>query len=661
MSETTNKVPNVSETEPLISPQKNTPDYDAKHSLPSSTSSPSHHQNGDKAPSAKVANSVPSHDNIAADSIENHVTNGKKTIPGSYASPTVNHRQYDSVETNDTTFPHGIHNGEDVENDEDNNSHFCKTLNYTKFNHNSKYLLNLLLFINTIWLFFIFVSDYFFDINLLFRYSNRITGFTDLNLIFISIISNFLSLWFNHLEYYSPIDQYLNFINSGIILLNFFLFLIIGYNRERLGLIGKATFIWAFISFFLSGIIDYKMEFYIKPLLSYNEELSTGGTFTNTSTGLPNTTNKVPGMRHTLSEWISIGFRNTIKFIILLYLTLFTLNSFLYTIDIQRTVNKQHKGSIDTSTASRVFQDGFYWTDTDNSTFKLHVSCYGDLAAQDDNSAEPLVIFEHGSQDTSYISGAWIKELYNFSKLGKYCVYDRPGFGTSDSCTAPTSISMVADGIKKIILQDFQYNNGEIVVVGYDIGGLYAQVLCSKFGSSKCTKLMLVDSWHEDILTIQTWLPHNSENSGLDKYTRCIIGKWNVLKLWLYGCFESSLGFSLLRSLVFHRRGSIDRISGDYMVYQGKYLRSRFLESLTSGILSYKEVVQNKENLKNIEVSVVSSKEMISKNVQWGDWQRDLTQISKQTKEWEIIEAGHQVFNGGKKKLQDVLIRLIEE
>lgn len=624
----------------------------------------------------------------------------------------------------------------DAENNPNMNDSYEETMKYTRFNHQSKILLNIVLFINALWLVFTFISDFFFDMNLLFKHGNRVSSFIDLNLITVAIIANILSLIFNYMEYYSVIDEKLNFINSLIILLNFFLFLFVGYTRERLGAVGKWTFIWCFLSFFISGMIDYQLSLYIKPLIGFFERGQ--GTQEGISIAGPNPNNqgvvvdsqvdsidpvehpngryarsptppsvpsdqdhraeelhplskrqqkksnkrkrKETGVRHTLTEWSVISLRNGLKILLMVWLVLFTLNNIIYLIDVHRImshIDEKTKPvdskSVDVLTplvqASGVTTDsmstdysttidGFFWNDLDSPSYKLHVTCYGNLSDYN----EPLVIYEHGSADTAYTSGRWIKDMHNFKKLDKFCTYERPGYGISDSAPSPVSIGLITEAFKDVltdqILPQFTKKKTDITVVGYDIGGLYAQVLCSKL--TQCNKLMLIESWHEDLLAYKTWLPKDS----FDHRTLNTLGKWNNFKIWFYGAFESALGLPLMKSLFINKSGSLDRISGDWMKYQGKYTRTRFQETLTGGLLSYNDVVESKKNIfERVDLSVVSSKAMIEKNTRWGDWQRSLAKLSKNVREWEIIDSNHYLYDStnGKRILQDVLHRLVFE
>lgn len=177
--------------------------------------------------------------------------------------------------------------------------------------------------------------------------------------------------------------------------------------------------------------------------------------------------------------------------------------------------------------------------------------------------------------------------------------------------------------------------------------------------------MLLVESWHEDILLknyLQRLLPPDNDSKDPDDISKLPIEikRHNGFKLWWQGIW-STLGIKLQTSWLLAHHGSKERILGRDMQYQGKFIRAKFLESVTSSLLSYKDVLNSKEKLKDVKTSVASSNQLIKKSPQWGNWQRDITRISSKTQEWKILNGGHEVYKFGsaKQELQDVLLRLI--
>ncbi|SCU87898.1 LAFA_0E09472g1_1 [Lachancea sp. 'fantastica'] len=514
---------------------------------------------------------------------------------------------------------------------------------YRLFVKDSRIILNLLIAINLIWLVTTFVMDFFFNIAM-FHFNNRLVSFNDLCLIFISIVANSLNLWSNRVGLYSRLDQSLNVILFSLTLFNLFLRLIVGYTRRRIGFIGAFTYFWAALTFFAGAVLDWYLYYYFK------EFHESSGDFDDDDGAEGNS-------RHTISEWVSIGVRNATKCLIFVFYIFFTLNTLLYTIDVGRLTRDVKNVSTEASAS----YDAFHWVDKAH-TYQLHITCYGDISSQADDQ-QPIVLFDHGSLETGFLSAIWIQELYHLNRVERYCTYDRPGYGLSDSAPAPISIAMVADALSYALVEDAKIA-GPFTLVGYDIGGLYSQVFAAK-NLDKVESMLLVESWHEDILLknyLQRLLPPDDDSRDPDDISKlpAEIRRHNGFKLWWQGIW-STLGIKLQTSWLLAHHGSKERIYGRDLQYQGKFIRSKFLESVTSSLLSYKDVLNAKEKLRDLKLSVASSDQLIKKSPQWGNWQRDITKISAKTQEWKILNGGHEVYKYGAatKELQDVLLRLL--
>lgn len=513
---------------------------------------------------------------------------------------------------------------------------------YRVFVQDSKIILNVLIFINLVWLITTFIMDYFFNIGFL-HFSKRLTSFNDLCLIFVSIVANSVNLWSNRVGLYSTLDQGLNVVLFFMTLFNLFLTLIIGYTRRRLGFVGAFTYIWAALTFFAGAVLDWYLYYYFKEFHAAEEEIEESPS--------------PSGSRHTMKEWVSIGARNFVKCAIFVFYVFFTLNTLLYTIDVGRVT----RGVKDVSAKASASYDAFHWVDREH-TYQLHITCYGDFSATDEDR-QPVILFDHGSLDTAFLSATWIQELYHLNRVERYCTYERPGYGLSDSAPAPISIAMVADALSYALIKDAKIK-GPFTTVGYDIGGLFTQVFTAK-NLDKVESMLLVESWHEDILLknyLQRLLPPDNDSKDPDDISKLPIEikRHNGFKLWWQGIW-STLGIKLQTSWLLAHHGSKERILGRDMQYQGKFIRAKFLESVTSSLLSYKDVLNSKEKLKDVKTSVASSNQLIKKSPQWGNWQRDITRISSKTQEWKILNGGHEVYKFGsaKQELQDVLLRLI--
>lgn len=528
---------------------------------------------------------------------------------------------------------------------------------YRLFIGNSRWILNTFIILNTVWLVTTLIGDFFFNINI-FKTNNRYCSFSDLTLIFISIIANTFNLWFNKLGLYSPLDYTLNVALCVLTLFNLGLLYLVSYTRQRIGVAGTFTHLWAAFSFFIGVIIDWY-------LLNYNSQLNkpfNDDDEHNDGNRHQEDNSFESSGKHTLTEWVYIGLRNVVKCVILVFFVLFTLNTMLSTWDIHRV--SKNSTEVNTDAAS---YNAFHWVDKAH-TYKLHVECHGDVfddqSPNDEKPRQPILLFEHGGLDTGYLSATWIQELYHLNKVERYCTYERPGYGLSDSAPAPISIAMIADSLKYALLNEAKIK-GPFITVGYDLGGLFTQVFTAK-NLDIVDGMMLIESWHEDLLLknyLQRLLPPSHDGSKDPDDVSWLppeISRHNEFKI-LWDGLWSSWGLKLQTSWLLAHHGSKERILGRDMQYQGKFIRTKFLESVTSSLLSYKDVLNAKEKLLDVKLSVVTSRELVKKSPQWGNWQRELTKISSKAREWKIVEGGHDVYKYGlgKQQTQDVLLRLI--
>ncbi|AET40181.1 uncharacterized protein Ecym_5427 [Eremothecium cymbalariae DBVPG len=523
--------------------------------------------------------------------------------------------------------------------------------NYWSFVHKWRVGINILVFVNCIWLVTTFISDFFFNIHLL-RH-NRLTSFQDITLIFVSIVANTMTFILSDIGYYSKIDQNLNILLCALASFNLIISLLVGYTRTRIGKLGVAIYIWAALSFGLGALSEWFLYDFHRKL---QEE----------SGNLDNDRQVLLNKRKTFKQWCYVGGRNLVKFVLLIFFFLFTLNNMLYLFDTWRVSKSLYSINLSSLNGERLndVYDAYHWTSKSHD-YKLHIRCHGNVVTESDTGSDiqPIILFEHGSSDTGYLSAEWIAELYRLNRVDRYCIYDRPGYGLSDSPPAPISIAMIAEDLKYALFNEANIT-GPFITVGYDMGGLVTQVFAAK-NRDMVKAMMLIESWHEDVLLnsyLRDLLPGDTYDPDIRVRIPPELSKLSAFKSWWKGMW-STVGLKLQSSWLVAHHGSMERLLGRDLIYQGKYLRTKFLESFTNSILSYNDVINSHEVLSGMPTSLVSSKDMIKRYPHWGDWQRDLASMSERTKEWKVSDGGHSLYNyeTGKKTLQDVLLRLIDD
>lgn len=304
--------------------------------------------------------------------------------------------------------------------------------------------------------------------------------------------------------------------------------------------------------------------------------------------------------------------------------------------------------------------------------FDVHLACYGDvhakmansLALDDDNklAKQPIVLVEGGQLTSSEVFQEWIEELYHMNKIERFCIWDRPGYAFSDSAPSPVSISITIEYLMEALRKE--KIEGPFSAVGFDVGGLYSRVFTLR-NRGQMHSLMLVDSWHEDLLKHFPFSGTNkkNENRHVFKNILDLMDSWQGFKLWLRGV-ASPVGIVRNFHWFLHPRRylSKSRIFGRDMVRSPKYLRARLQEQVTASVLSINEV--KNADVKTIPLTVVLSDFMIKNSLNWGKWQRELTKISSNTLEWVVAEnSGHWIWDSpkGREQLQQGLLRLVSE
>lgn len=501
---------------------------------------------------------------------------------------------------------------------------------YLLFLRNWRWFLRLIIFINILFLVCVFVSDFFVE---LFPPSSRNESFDNFVLLIIALSGNCFNVWFTDIGLLSPMDFKINTFLLIVPIIDLLILFSTQYTRYRMNSLTLTVFGWLILTFTLNLIQSHKLKGYINQLGSVFDQ-----------------------NRHTMKEWLMIGFRNSCKIMLLLLLVLNTLNTLLFTID-THNVNKSNH----------------YFYINQNHKRTMHIRCYG---LDNVDSTQPIILYEHGGEDTSYKSGRWIEELYHLGHVERICLYDRVGYGLSDSVAMPWSLKDSSEALRYALVEDMKLD-GPFLVVGYDYGGLVARTFVGD-NRELCSGLMLIESWHEELLKknyLSRLFPGDDRGSdnGDDKGSLSDsqlsliliekeVGKRKAHKIWWHGLW-STIGLNSHYSWLIKRRGSSERLVGKDMIYEGKFLRTKFAETLTSSLLSYRDILQSNERIKNIKLSVVSSKEMIKKSSIWGDWQRQLTKISTKVKEWKIVDGEHEFFenSNAKELVQAVLLRLLEE
>lgn len=479
--------------------------------------------------------------------------------------------------------------------------------------------------VNGVLLFLVVVSDF---ISIPF-FNRRGKSFLDFDLALLNILTGAVTLWcFAVPAYY---ERILGYISCGLVFINLMVILSIPYLRGQLGGFGNLLWLWTLLNIALNCFADWSVE-----RGKAQQEIRYTGRVEK---------------RRSVYELLIILIKITVKLFLLWVIWCISLSIWLEGFD----SHEKPWGKM---------------IPVNEGQFKVHLACYGDVHApmaehdKDDPSKakQPILLVEGGQQTSAEVFQEWIQELFQMNKIERYCVWDRPGYGFSDSAPLPVSISIVVEYLMEAL--DAEKIEGPFSAVGFDQGGLYSRVFALR-NRGQIHSLFLVDSWHEDLLKHFPFSGSNKKNESRKVFKDILelMDSWQGFKVWLRGVV-SPLGIVRNIHWFFHpqRYSSKSRIFGRDMVYSPKYLRARLQDQLTASILSFNEVQNAAVRL--TPLAVISSDFMIKNSLNWGKWQRDMVKISDRLLEWVVAEnSGHKIWESpkGRDQLQQLLLRLVSE
>lgn len=444
--------------------------------------------------------------------------------------------------------------------------------------------------------------------------STRGQSFLELDLVIVNVLTDLLTLWvFAVAAYY---ERLLGYVTLAVVIVDFVVVFTVPPLRDSAGLLGLFLWIWTILNVGLNCFADYWVD-----TARQQQELKYIGRVEK---------------RRSLFELLVIFVKIAVKLVLLVLVWNISLAIWLSGFD----THEKPWGTL---------------VPVNEDSFSVHVACFGDVH---NSSGQPIVLVEGGQRTSSEEFSEWIEELYHLNEVDRYCVWDRPGYAFSDSAPSPVSVGIISEYLIEALRK--QNIEGPFSVVGFDLGGLYARMFASR-NPSAVESLVLVDSWHEDLLKHNPFSNKKNEDRRTFRNFFDLEDSRTGAKLFFKG-LASPLGLVTNLHWFLHPRkySSNARIFGSDMVHSSKYLRARLQEQITASILSYSEIVG--ADVHSIPVAVISSDLMIKKSLNWGKWQRQLTKLSDNPIEWVVAEkAPHKIWAtaSGRKQLQDLLIRVL--
>ncbi|KAL4907490.1 hypothetical protein BDW74DRAFT_176253 [Aspergillus multicolor] len=275
-----------------------------------------------------------------------------------------------------------------------------------------------------------------------------------------------------------------------------------------------------------------------------------------------------------------------------------------------------------------------FWVSANN--YQVHLDCVGDVSS--DNST--TVLIEGGEGPVEHTLQPFIDELYRKGAIPRYCYWDRPGIAWSDNAPSPFSAGMASDALSEALA--LAGEEGPFVLVSAGIGSIYSRIFASRH-LLETRGIFLIDPLHEDYLS-------DIANPG------------RGFGLWIRGIL-SPLGLDRIFGAIFKHRTREDRIFGQSAYQTGKFIRAKLQENLVAGSMTYSEIQAARHvQMADTPLIVVSSGDEVDSSRKWAQKQEDLTAITKNLKNWDIVQdAPHEVWRTtkGRQTLEERLRAMV--
>jgi pimeloyl-ACP methyl ester carboxylesterase len=242
--------------------------------------------------------------------------------------------------------------------------------------------------------------------------------------------------------------------------------------------------------------------------------------------------------------------------------------------------------------------------------FKMHIHCEGE--------GSPTVILESESGGTS-VNWGWIQpEVRNETRV---CVYDRAGFGWSESDPAPQSLTRAARNLHTLLVN--ANIDGPYIMVGHSLGGVYVRQFAAEY-PAEVVGMMLLDEANPQQFVKYPELFAEGDN---------FIGILNVIKFLnrfgighLYFAFGGRMDFSALP----------------------EPQRSQYFETQAAEIAAGHKIWADALDLKGVgDLPLIVVSRGVNLDFEWSKYQADLATLSTNSLHITVEKADHGglVFN----------------
>ncbi len=246
--------------------------------------------------------------------------------------------------------------------------------------------------------------------------------------------------------------------------------------------------------------------------------------------------------------------------------------------------------------------------------YRLHIHCTG--------SGSPTVVIDAGLGDWST---SWEEAVQpGVAKTTRVCTYDRAGMGWSDAGPLPRDAAQFARELHTL-LQNAGIP-GPYVLVGHSLGGLPVRVFAHEYAPD-VAGVVLIESMNPDRFN--------------DASPEVLAQSKSQSQPFSFGALLSRLGIA---RLLVKLPGIAPRVSDNDDAYYARYIRTQSLQTTTDesqGMPASGREAAAVQSFGDLHLIVLTGR--LNNNGSWQEWQKDLLQLSSNSRQVFAEHSGHNV------------------
>ena len=253
----------------------------------------------------------------------------------------------------------------------------------------------------------------------------------------------------------------------------------------------------------------------------------------------------------------------------------------------------------------------------------MYVDCLGEN--------KPTIIVDVGIAASS---ASWYKIAKELSKNTRICLYDRAGYGWSDSGRGERTTATIVHELKLLVKR--AEIPGPYIIVGHSFGGFTARYFAAKFPED-VAGLVLVDSSHPEQIYRLSALDNQGKKpliTGRDANAPADFSEFE--RKWYFLNSSRKATFAQMAELKYFKQSA-------YQVKHSGLLKDIPIAVLSRGIAQLPEL--NGVSLEN----------------EWLDMQKDLLNLSKNSWHSIILNSGHNIYEEAPAKIIENILEVIEK